>query len=34
LIHSLSGWVTAPIARNWIESEHIWSPAGQTPSAG
>ena len=32
--HSISGCVMAPIARNWIESEHIWSPAWQTPSAG
>ena len=34
LIHSISGCVIAPIARNWIESEHIWLPALQTPSAG
>ena len=34
MIHSISGCVMAPIARNWIESEHIWSPAAQTPSAG
>ena len=34
LTHSISGWVIAPSARNWIESEHIWSPAEHTPSAG
>ncbi|MGB0094827.1 MAG: hypothetical protein WBP81_20125 [Solirubrobacteraceae bacterium] len=34
MTHSISGWVIAPSALNWIESEHIWLPAGQTPSAG
>ncbi len=23
LIHSISGWLTAPTTRNWIASEHI-----------
>ena len=23
LTHSISGWVMPPIARSWIESEHI-----------
>ena len=30
--HSISGWVITPIGRNWIESEHIWSPAAHTLS--
>ena len=28
------GLLIAPIALNWIESEHIWSPAAQALSAG
>ena len=34
LIHSISGCVIAPIALNWMESEHIWSPAWHALSAG
>ncbi len=34
MTHSISGWLITPIGRNWIESEHIWSPAEQTLSAG
>jgi len=34
LTHSIRGWLITPIGRNWIESEHIWSPAAHTPSAG
>src|ERR1700759_614247 len=34
LTHSIRGWLIAPMARNWMESWHSWSPAWQGPSAG